>query len=76
MYSRINGTPIIIDKFYKSLKDIAYRKKYFQYEIKDEFCKKNFIKIIEKPNLKVLEKTVEYIFKKYIDASVDYRLFY
>lgn len=76
IYARINGTPIINDKFYKSLKDENYRKKYFQYEIKDEFCKKCFIKIIEKPNLKILKNLVEYIFKIYIDATGDYRLYY
>ena len=76
IYSNMTLTPIINDKFYKALKDDNYRKKYYQYEIKDEFIKKCFIKIIEKPNLKVLENTIDYIFKKYINATGDYRLYY
>lgn len=76
IYSHITLTPIINDKLYNSLKDDNYRRKYFQYEIKDDFCKECFIKIIEKPNLKVLENTIDYIFKKYINATGDYRLYY
>ena len=75
-YSHINAIPLIVDKLYNSIKNAKDSKKYFQYEITDEFCRKNFLKIIEKPNLNVLENVVEYIFKKYIDTSKDYRLFY